>query len=213
MSAAQHEDDSLAASLHQLTTHVPEQGMSVGELVRLLGRDGLLLFSVLLALPFLLPVQIPGVSTIFGALILLIGIATTINTAPWLPGRVARHHLTRERLHQILDQGDKWVGRLNRIAKPRLYWLTHGPMLRLNGVWLILAAALLMMPLALIPFSNTLPAIAIMLLAVGCVQRDGVCVVGGLVFVVLTLTYFGLIFSVGAAAVVQAMQGIFPFMN
>jgi hypothetical protein len=213
MSDPKHLDDSLAASLHELTTHLPEQGMSVGELVRLLGRDGLLLFSVLLALPFLLPVQIPGVSTVFGALILLIGIATMMNAAPWLPGGVARHHLTRERLHQILDQGDKWIGRLHRIAKPRLYWLTHGPMQRLNGAWIVLAALLLMLPLALIPFSNTLPAIAIMLLAVGCVQRDGACIVGGLVFVGLTLAYFGMIFTVGAAAVMQAMQVVLPFMK
>ena len=48
----------------------------------------------------------------------------------------------------------------------------------------------LMAPLGLIPFSNTLPGIAILLLAAGISQRDGLVVLAGHVMVVLTIVYF-----------------------
>jgi hypothetical protein len=200
---------SLSAKLHDLTQQLPPEGMDVAELVRRLGQEGLLLFSVLLCLPFLLPVQIPGVSTVFGAAILLIGVAVLLNIQPWLPGKVARYKLSQERLREILVRSEHWVTRLENLTRPRLSWLTQGLMGRLTGGWLALAAALLMLPLALIPFSNTLPALAIMFLAVGAVEGDGLCLLIGLGFIVLSTVYFGLIFTLGLNAVMQAL----PFLN
>ena len=45
----------------------------------------MLLVCVFLTLPFLLPVSIPGVSTVFGLAIILIGVGVTLNRVPWLP--------------------------------------------------------------------------------------------------------------------------------
>jgi hypothetical protein len=61
---------------------------------------------------------------------------------------------------------------------------------RINGLVLMGAGLLLMAPLGLIPFSNTLPGIAILLLAAGISQRDGLVVLAGHVMVVLTIVYF-----------------------
>ena len=61
---------------------------------------------------------------------------------------------------------------------------------RINGLVLMGAGVLLMAPLGLIPFSNTLPGVAILLLAAGISQRDGLVVVAGYVMVVLTIVYF-----------------------
>lgn len=64
---------------------------------------------------------------------------------------------------------------------------------RINGLALIFAAVLLMMPLGLVPFSNTLPAVAILFLAVGISQRDGAVVAAGYVMNAATVIYFGLL--------------------
>ncbi len=61
---------------------------------------------------------------------------------------------------------------------------------RVNGLVLMGAGLLLMAPLGLIPFSNTLPGIAILLLAAGISQRDGLVVLAGYVMVALTIVYF-----------------------
>jgi hypothetical protein len=62
----------------------------------------------------------------------------------------------------------------------------------------------LIFPFALIPFSNTLPAIAIVLLCAGIIQRDGLMVILGYAFTVITVIYFSALF-IGAIA---AGQGI-----
>ncbi|NJM44254.1 MAG: exopolysaccharide biosynthesis protein, partial [Brachymonas sp.] len=51
-------------------------------------RRLLLLCIVLSFGPVLLPVSIPGVSTVFGLLILFIGISETLRMPIWLPGKV-----------------------------------------------------------------------------------------------------------------------------
>jgi len=47
------------------------------------------------------------------------------------------------------------------------------------------------MPLSFIPFSNTLPGVAILLLSSGISQRDGLLVAGGYGLIGLTVIYFG----------------------
>ena len=50
---------------------------------------------------------------------------------------------------------------------------------RCNGLLIMLAALLLMLPLGAIPFTNAMPAWAILLLAIGMLQRDGLFVALG----------------------------------
>ena len=200
----------LSQRLADFADQLPETGLSLGELVKLLGREGLLLLCVVLSLPFLLPVSIPGVSTVFGLLILLIGMAEALRMPIWLPGKVARYALTRERLRDILKLGAHWVQRLEKLARPRMAWLSSAAMQRVNGAMLVLGAALLMMPLAIIPFSNTLPALACIFLAVGMLGRDGVCIMLGCLFNLVSALYFGLIFWLGAAVVLTYLGPYLP---
>ncbi|TAG25077.1 MAG: exopolysaccharide biosynthesis protein [Burkholderiales bacterium] len=201
---------SLSQRLAHFADQLPETGLSVGELVKQLGREGLLLLCVVLSLPFLLPVSIPGVSTIFGLLILFIGVAETLRMPIWLPGKVAGYSLTRERLQDILRLGAKWVQRLEKLARARMAWLTSAAMERFNGAMLVLAAALLMMPLAIIPFSNTLPALACIFLAVGMLSKDGLCILLGYLFNLVSALYFSLIFVLGAAVVLKYLGPYLP---
>jgi hypothetical protein len=201
---------SLSQRLADFADQIPEAGLSVGELVKQLGREGLLLLCIVLSLPFLLPVSIPGVSTVFGLLILFIGSSEAVRMPIWLPGKVAGYSLTRERLRDILKLGASWVQRLEKLARPRMAWLTQASMQRFNGAMLVLGAALLMMPLAIIPFSNTLPALACIFLAVGMLGRDGVCILLGCLFNLVSTLYFGLIFVTGTAVVLKYLGPYLP---
>ena len=57
-----------------LGSAVPRTGITLSELIHRVGNEGLLMLTALLTLVFLIPVSIPGVSTVFGAAILLIGL-------------------------------------------------------------------------------------------------------------------------------------------
>ena len=101
-----------------------------------------------------------------------------------------------------------WFHRLERISRPhRGRWLSApGPLAVVNDLAFILGAVLLMLPFGLIPFSNTLPAIALLLLAIGFLQRDGVCIALGHLANVATILYFALLLSGGGLALKAVLE-------
>lgn len=185
-------DSSLVSALQQTAAAIKGETITLRELLELVGEQGLLLFCSFLILPFLLPVSIPGVSTVFGLVIILIGIGVTLNRLPWLPGRLMSHPIKREHLIPVFERGVSLFTRLERWVKPRLASLTSGIIInRANGLALTFAGVLLLFPLSIIPFSNTLPALAILFMVFGMLQRDGYFIIMGYLMNGLTIIYFG----------------------
>jgi len=178
--------------LEDILHSIRGEHITLRDLLTMMGESGLLLLCAFLSLPFLFPVSIPGVSTVFGAGIVLISAAITLNRLPWLPEKVADRRLESGRLRPVLQRGVTFLRRIDRFFKPRFASVTTGAVMnRINGLALMGAGLLLMAPLGLIPFSNTLPGVAILLLAAGISQRDGLVVLAGYAMVALTIVYFG----------------------
>lgn len=193
---------SLGEQLATIIRNLPEDKLTLGELLAVFGDEGLLLLTMLLTLVFLIPVSIPGVSTVFGAAILLVGISRLSGRPLWLPGRVRDRALPAAKLRPGLAGGLEWVRRLERISRPhRLRALVDGRAQNLfNNLAFILAAVLLMAPFGFVPFSNTLPAIALLFYAVGLVQRDGVAMLLGHLSNIGTIVYFSVLIGGGGVA-------------
>jgi hypothetical protein len=192
---------STSAVLEDVIRSMDGDHVTLRQILEKMGESGLLLLCGLLSLPFLVPVSIPGVSTVFGAGIILIGIAITANRLPWMPEKLADRRLDSRRLVPVLERGLTLLRKVDRYVRPRLLGFTTGAVVnRLNGIILTFAGLLLMMPLGFIPFSNTLPGVAILLLSTGISQRDGLVVAAGHVMVVLTLVYFGALAYLAFAA-------------
>ena len=190
--------DQLAAIIEQL----PPDRLTLGELLQVFGDEGLLLLTILLTLVFLIPVSIPGVSTVFGAAILLVGISRVLRRPLWLPAKLRERALPAARLRPALSGGLHWVRRLEKISRPyRLRRLVDG---RAQGIFnnlaFILAALLLMAPFGFVPFSNTLPGLALLLYAIGMIQRDGTAIVLGHLANIGTIIYFGILIGGGGMA-------------
>ncbi len=180
--------------LRDVIASMKGQTVTLRQLLAQMGESGLLLLCGLLSLPFMVPVSIPGVSTVFGGGILLIGIAVTLNRLPWLPSKLADKPLEGDKLAPVLERGVQIISKVDRFIRPRMLFLVTGRVMnRLNGLMLVGGAVLLMLPLSLVPFSNTLPAVAIMCLSLGITQRDGLMVAVGYLFNLLTLIYFGVL--------------------
>ena len=200
--AAPGQDASLKDQIEHLIEALPEDHLSLGELLDKLGDEGLLLLSILLTLVFLIPVSIPGVSTVFGAVILLIGVSRLSGRPLWLPQRLRNKQLPVEKLRPALKSGLKWMERMDKISRPhRLSALVDGKAMGvINNLAFILAAVLLMMPFSFVPFSNTMPAVALRLFSVGFIQRDGGAVLLGHLANLATIIYFGVLIAGGGVA-------------
>src|SRR5690606_14752167 len=130
----------------------------------------------------------------FGLVIILLGVGIAFNRLPWLPARLMDRALSVETLVPVLERGAKFVTRFDRLTHPRLRHLMGTVTLnRAHGLALIFSGVLLLFPFGLIPFSNTLPAFAILFFAIGLLQRDGYFIIAGSGMMFLTIIYFGIL--------------------
>ena len=205
-------DASLREQLSGMIERLPEGNLPLGALLDQFGDEGLLLLTVFLTLIFLIPVSIPGVSTAFGAAILLVGLSRLRNKPLWLPQRLRAREVSATRLRPALERGLGWVRRMEAVSRPhRLPQLAGGGGIGvLNNLAFILAALLLMAPFGLVPFSNTLPALALLLFAVGFIQRDGGAVLLGHLANVATMVYFGILIGGGGLMAKELVSRFWP---
>ncbi|MEX0734007.1 MAG: exopolysaccharide biosynthesis protein [Steroidobacteraceae bacterium] len=188
----------MSTALAAAQVAVRDPAVTLRDLLALLGEQGLLVFCGVLAAPFLLPVTVPGMSTVLGLPMLLIGFAVMVSRVPWLPERLLNRALSAATVRSVLQKVRGWAERFEHLVRPRLLGLTGGPAINVvNGVLVIVAVVLLMAPLPLVPFVNSLPALAIILLCFGMAERDGVVIALGYFMTFVSAVYVGgLIFLV-----------------
>ena len=185
------ESVSLHHALDRAIAAIGGPTVTLRAIIGYVGEQGLLVLCALLTLPFLLPVSIPGVSTVFGLGIVLLGAGIFTKRTPWLPKRIMDRPVDAENLVSALKKGREFVAKVERVIRPRIPVLTGSAvMARFNGLAVVAGGVLLMIPLGLVPFSNTLPALAILLLCIGVSQRDGLFVLAGYGLLVVTVVYF-----------------------
>ncbi|MBI9046808.1 MAG: exopolysaccharide biosynthesis protein [Anaerolineaceae bacterium] len=198
-------EESLGEKIEKVINEMTSSEVTLMEIMGIIGNDSLMFLTIFLSLVFLVPVSIPGVSTVFGSAILLIGISRLFNRNLWLPKKIVNRTISTEKLIIGLKKALKWFHRFEKFSRPRrLAWLSEeGKIGLINRLSFILSALLLMFPFGFIPFSNTLPAIALIFLAIGFVQRDGVSTLIGQVANVATIIYFGVLIAGGGMTVLE----------
>ena len=159
--------------LSELLTDIcddPEPMVTVGEIVRRLGRRsfGALLFVFGAPAAFPLP---PGVSTFLAAPLVLLAPQIAVGVhGPWLPRLVNDRGMDRSRLAGTLRKLVPMLERIELVSGPRLVFL-FGPVGdRLIGVTVTLLALVLLLP---IPLGNMAPGAAIAVFGLAMIQRDG----------------------------------------
>jgi hypothetical protein len=205
---AELDAESLGEKIELIVKKLPPHEVTLNEIMDIVGVDSLMLLTIFMSLIFLVPVSIPGVSTVFGTGILLIGITHLLARKLWLPGFIAHRKLSAPKLREGFERALIWIHRLERISRPhRLPRLTSGRAVSLfNNLAFILAALLLMAPFGFIPFSNTLPALALIFLAVGMMDRDGGSIVLGYLSNLATIVYFGFLIAGGGFSLLELFQ-------
>jgi hypothetical protein len=178
--------DALAATASAVTG----PSVTLRELVGHVGEQGLLVFSAILAMPFLIPVSLPFMSTVLGLPMLLVGIAVILGRLPWLPAKLLDRALPADTVRLALGRARHWALRFEHLVKPRLLALTGSAAVNsMHGVTLVLTVLLLMAPLPFVPLANTLPGVAIILLCLGIAERDGLLLMVGYFLATVSAVY------------------------
>jgi hypothetical protein len=151
-------------------------------------------------LPNIIP-MIPGVSTVSGVVIGLVGLQMIVGRhAPWLPvGHRRQVAAARAALAAMVDRTVGWVAKLDRVARPRWTFLTRGLGHVALGAMFVLLGGILALPLSWI--GNFPPGVALVVLSIGLLEEDGMLVAAGhAIGIVATVLVVALVVALVAAA-------------
>jgi hypothetical protein len=171
----------------------PSDALSFAHLAeRLAGRGfGVILF--IWALPNMIP--LPGVSSLFGALIAITGGQMALgHKRPWLPKRLLDRSVRRADFARMVDRAQPYLERFERYCKPRLTVAPQGIAERLIGLLLTVLGFVLVLPLV---GANLLPAIGVAIVSLGLIEADGMMVLAGVAASALALAVFAAIVGTG----------------
>jgi hypothetical protein len=171
----------LKGDMDALLARANGQSITMQQMIDALQDRGHAVLLILLTAPFAV-IPIPGFSTIGGAVIMCIAASLTLGFKPWVPGFIARKEISNERLTKLVHAVDIVFGKIGKMIKPRMQWLVTLPGSHFFlGLSIMAATVALALPIP-IPGNNIPPAICILILAFGLLERDGVMVIIGHVY-------------------------------
>lgn len=192
--------------LDAFLAHDHGERIALGDLVDLLGDRAFGAMLLLLSIPNVLPV--PGLSTVTGLPMVLIGLQMAAGRdRPWLPRRLAAATMDRTAFLRVVGRAHPLVARVERHLRPRLPALADGHGERLLGLVVALLAGVLALPIV---FGNQPPAFAIGLIALGLIEKDGAFVLAGLIAGVAAVSLVAAVLlglGEGAALLIQEFFG------
>lgn len=172
--------------LRRLADDGGDAGLTLHEIRDRLDERAYGLLILLLSIPCLVP-GLYGVPQVVGLIVILLaGQMLVGREEPWLPRWFLNLRCKGSWLKAMADFAETKLGWIDRLSRPRLRRFADGPGEKLAAVFMILATVTIVMPL-----TNTIPSIALALLSVGLIQRDGLFVLAGCAVTTVWLTLLG----------------------
>ncbi len=152
-----------------------KEQVSVGDVLQAVGERSfgpiLLITGVITVTPLI--GDIPGVPTLLALLVLLtVGQLLFRRDSIWIPGKLSRRSLSRNKLLKGLDWAKKPAALVDRWTKRRLPWLVSGVGQYLMAI-ICMVVALAMPLMELVPFSATGGGLALIAFGLAMVAKDG----------------------------------------
>lgn len=168
----------------EVAARFPGERITLGEMAEAFGDRAFGLLVLLLLLPSLLP----GMATVFGLPILLLGVQMGMGRrTPKLPGFLARQSVKRTDLLRLTGVSSTWMNRIETYVRPRPGFFTTPIGDRIFG-WLTAYVALMLILPG--PGTNGPPAFGNIVMALGLVEHDNRVMAWG-----VGLTIAGCIFA------------------
>lgn len=174
--ASQHISGILALIIEQMKD---KQSISLKEIIATLGERVFGMSILLFCIPNVLPIpNVAGLSAFTGIPIGLLGLQLVIGRShPWLPESLKNKRFSGQRVGAMLEQAIPYIRKIEVLLHPRLQVMSEAPMQRPLGVVFVLLAIVMSLP---IPFGNFMPGLAMALIAIGLLERDGLLILFGL---------------------------------
>jgi hypothetical protein len=182
--------DRISALLEPLAERT-EGSTTLREILDHFGERAIGAMLVVFSAPLVLPMP-PGVSAVLGLPLIIFTAQLTVagSRRAWLPKGLAARTLRSRDVAGVVRRILPLVRGIERLLRRRLTWLLVPLSLRLVGLVAFLLSVIVFLP---IPFGNMFPSLAIAVLGLGLVERDGLAVLIGWLVAVASLAFMALI--------------------
>lgn len=184
-------DEGFIGDLRALERETADEQIIVGDVEHILAGRGFATLILILALPFVQPIPVPGLSVPFGLAIIALGLRLALGSKAGLPGFVRRRAIDPSLMRKMIAAARAVFARVERLFRRRLLGLLIPPFRNLAGLSIMASGLAMSLPLPpVVLFSNSLPSIATILICLGIIERDGLFVLLGHALAVATWIYF-----------------------
>jgi hypothetical protein len=149
----------------------------LGDLIDRLDERAFGLMLLLLALPCSIPFIYILPQIVALPMLALAGQMAAGRHHPWLPASLHEREFSPSAFQKVVVRSEKYLGWIERFARPRLKAVTGNLGARIVGALLLVPAASILVPL---PSTNTVPGIGVAITSLGLIERDGILVIFGL---------------------------------
>lgn len=194
--------------LRSLVARFADQPACLSDILGATQGRGYNLTLLLIAVPFVGPIPLPGFSLPFGLVVALLGLRQLLDRGPWLPQRVLQRQIPPRLLAGVFGVAGRLMRAVEVVVRPRLGFVSrHQAFSRISGLLTAVAGVMLMLPLPL-PFSNSLPAWTVILLSIGALGRDGLFFIAGCGAFLLSAVFFAIV-AWGGVEAIEIIQWVF----
>lgn len=190
----------LSTLLAEIAQDGRRRRVSVGDLLDAFSNRAFGPLIFIFAVPNMLPVTAPGFTAVLGVPLLFLTWQLMIGKPhPWLPRLIAERSFSLDDFRRIERRIAPALQRIERMIRPRLLVLSEPVAERLIGLFGLVLAVIIFLP---IPLGNMLPAFALSLLSLGVLERDGLMILAATIFgAVGVVLVAGVVYGLAQAAI------------
>ncbi len=194
---APHPRKKLSEILDDLADDPSKDRVSISDLVVAMHGRAFGALLLVFAFPNALP-AIPGTSSILGMPLLFLSAQMMLGMGVWLPKIISHRSMSRGDFANLVERVNPWLEWADRFTAPRLSFLTEPVALRPLGAFCLVLSVVLVLP---VPLGNMLPGIALCLIALGVLERDGLWISGGVIVgAIALLIAWAVVYALARAA-------------
>ncbi len=209
---------SYAEAIEQLEVMIEEsrdEGVNLAEFFERMHLTGFSLIALVLTLPFLQPVPLGPFGTMVGISLAVLGWQMFKGREkPLLPKRLIEFRAKGRMLAWSLRFSRSVLKFCRRFCKPRKQdWVTGVQGRRYCGILMSIGGVLMCAPFIAVPCNNMLPACVAFFAALGELEQDGYMILVAVLWLILTLLFFGAItvlFIIFGAEALEWFRYVWP---
>lgn len=160
-------------------SEIKDEKISTQNVINKLGQNAAQIIIIIFCSPTALPTPaLPILTQILSAIVILTLAQLIIRKKQiWLPEKLREKELSNDLVTNSANKLLQYHKKIEKFIKPRIRFLSIAPF----NLTIYLLCGFFSIVVALpIPFSNTVPSIAIIIIMLGMIERDGIIIITGI---------------------------------